>query len=49
LDIYLTRDKRKSRLDRRRMASDEVVGIQIKSERRKKKADRRNALLPGTG
>ena len=48
LDVYLTRDKRKSRLDRRKAVAGEPVGIIIKSERRKKKADRRNALLSGT-
>ena len=48
LEVYLTSDKRKSRLDRRKMASDQPIGIEIKSDRRKKKSDRRNALMPGT-
>ncbi len=48
LDVYLTRDKRKSRLDRRNGTADTLVGITINNDRRTKKADRRNALLPGT-
>jgi chemotaxis protein MotA len=49
LEIYATRDRRKSRLDRRDDAPGQLVGIYIKNNRRKKRNDRRNALLPEAG